>query len=150
MITHNGAWLPTILFGVPGVILATLVLAAIMSWCVVHEFDDETDAEFVGGGGFISAGVIMVILVIASAIGYWPYDGDYHRLQPVTGTVAAVDSRFLAASQYVVITYKEGATVRCDDSRCATVRVGDNLRLLCTKEYEYGAVNGWGCRWGQK
>ena len=34
----------------------------------------------------------------------------------------------------------------------ATVRPGENLRLLCTKEHEFGSpqnADGWGCRWGE-
>jgi hypothetical protein len=96
---------------------------------------------------------LTLLMVLGFSLpGYYPYEGDYHRLQPATGTVRAVDSRFLAASQYVVITYDTGLIVRCDDSRCATVKPGDQLRLLCTKEHQFGsplAADGWGCRWGE-
>lgn len=32
------------------------------------------------------------------------------------------------------------------------VRPGDSLRLLCTKEHQFGSpqdADGWACRWGQ-
>lgn len=148
MIDHNGAWLPSVWLGLPAIGLALLV-------CVFLTFVAFWSES--GGGKDAAAGCMLacvpllavLALVVIPLFGYWPYKGDYHRLQPISGVVASVDSRFLAASQYVVVTYREGETVRCDDSRCATVKVGDQLRLLCTKEFEYGAVNGWGCRWGQ-
>lgn len=145
MIDHNGAWLPSVWAGIPAIVLGILLCVAMIALA----------ARLAGDRGdfWLLASLPMLVAVALVAIplgGYWPYRGDYHRLQPVTGVVTSVDTRFLAASQYVIVTYQEGTTVRCDDSRCATVRVGDNLRLLCTKEWQYGAVNGWGCRWGQQ
>lgn len=145
MIDHNGAWLPSIWLGIPVIAICVLLCIAALVLLARHS-DGAVDFWIIGWVPVLTA----LALVIGSGFGYWPYQGDYHRLQPIAGTVQAVDTRFLAASQYVVVTYQDGPTVRCDDSRCATVRPGDTLRLLCTKEFEYGAVNGWGCRWGQQ
>lgn len=143
MIEHNGAWLPSVWLGLPAIALGVL-LCAFLTVLALRKAHDGEEAVMMA----LLPVIGLLGLTIGPAFGYWPYKGDYHRLQPVTGVVASVDSRFLAASQYVIVTYREGATVRCDDSRCAAIRPGETLRLLCTKEFQYGAVNGWGCRWG--
>lgn len=145
MIDHHGALLPSVSLGVPAIILGLVIL--ILATIGVLKFVDD---------GFIVAwlsGPAALALAVVPLFGYYPYGADYHRLQPASGVVRAVDSRFLAASQYVVVTYDTGLTVRCDDSRCATVRPGDRLLLLCTKEHQFGSplgADGWGCRWGQE
>jgi hypothetical protein len=157
LINHNGTWKPEALLGVPILIVVITLLAMVtglLIWKTSHpsaaEYSPFADGTFWLVGWIVPAALLGVI--IGAAAGYWPYHGDYHRLQPATGTVTAVDSRFLAASQYVVVTYNTGLIVRCDDSRCATVKPGDQLRLLCTKQHQFGSpesADGWGCRWGQ-
>jgi hypothetical protein len=155
VITHDGAWLPSMYWGLPAVGLAVLACLVLTIWAVrfsLHGTGDAFDRHSHWSFAWIPA-LALPVTVIASMFGYYPYDGDYHRLQPATGVVQAVDTRFLAASQYVVVTYDTGLVVRCDDSRCATVRVGEQLRLLCTKEHQFGsplAADGWGCRWGEQ
>lgn len=149
MIDHHGSWLPSVTFGVPVLgVLALIALATVIICAFFYRGD--YDGQIPVG---IGAAIVLLGVLISSGFGYWPLHGDYHRLQPVTGSVTAVDSRFLAASQYVVVTYDGGRVVRCDDSRCATVRVGEQLRLLCTKEHQFGSpleADGWACRWGQQ
>lgn len=146
MIGHDGAWLPSVTLGLPAIGLGVAVCVALIVLALRRAEDIEELLVFCLLPGFALLG-----LIIGPAFGYWPYGGDYHRLQPTVGVVESVDTRFLAASQYVVVTYQGGQTVRCDDSRCATVRPGDTLRLLCTKEHQFGSpqeADGWGCRWG--
>jgi len=145
VIDHNGAWLPTMTIGLPLAIL--LMLAGVIA--VVACFITADDLADVG----VIIGIGTLIFAAFMGFGYWPFMGDYHRLQPATGTVKVVDTRFLAASSYVVVTYDTGLMVRCDDSRCATVREGETLKLLCTKEHQFGspyAADGWACRWGDE
>jgi hypothetical protein len=144
VIDHNGSLLPSVYLWLPVIVLSVLVLTLVTIGLFRYVEDGHVFA-------WLMSVPVLLGLIIVPAFGYYPYSGDYHRLQPATGTVQAVDSRFLAASQYVVVTYDTGLTVRCDDSRCATVRPGQSLRLLCTKEHQFGsplAADGWGCRWG--
>jgi hypothetical protein len=149
MIEHNGSLLLSVKFGLPLAVLGILVMLVVVYFLIVQaRHDDDPDLYWVLSG---IIGVATVVVIISSAFGYYPYKGDYHRLQPVSGKVAAIDSRFLTTSQYLVVTYDTGLTVRCDDSRCATVRVGDTLQLFCTKEHQFGSPlesDGWSCRWG--
>lgn len=143
MINHHGTWLPTIHFGLP---VFAIIAVAFLVLAVACAFAEE--------GGMAALFVVCLLVVgVGTAVGYWPWHADYHKLQPVTGAVQAIDTRYLAASQYVVVTYQGGQIVRCDDSRCATVKPGDQLRLLCTKQHDLGspqAVDGWACRWGEQ
>lgn len=146
MIGHDGTLLANVTVGIPAIILSiALLLVGAYVW---HRYAEDA-------GEFWSLGWVPVIgvlaLVIAPLFGYYPYDADYHRLQPVSGVVADVKTRTM--DTYYVITYREGAVVRCDDSRCANVKVGDTLNLLCTKEHQWGSpkeADGWGCRWGKQ
>lgn len=143
MIDHNGALLPSVTFGLTAIIIGLVICIALIVAAIAADGWEIAWLPFLG----------VLALIIVPLFGYYPYKGDYHRLQPASGVVKAVDSRFLAASQYVVVTYDTGLTVRCDDSRCATVRPGDQLRLLCTKEHQFGSplgADGWGCRWGEQ
>lgn len=145
-INHHGAWLPSVSIGLPTLAFLAFVMLVLTLVClVVSEGDFAPFAVFFG--------LVFAGAVIAPMFGYWPYHADYHKLQPVTGVVQTVDTRYLAASQFVVVTYQGGQIVRCDDSRCATVKPGDELRLLCTKQHDFGsplAVDGWACRWGEQ
>lgn len=147
MINHNGEWLPSVYIGLPILVGSFVILVFLAIMCFTHP--TEYDGALILGWVFSFVAVVLTAIAIPS---YYPYNEDYHKLQPVAGIVQTVDDRFMAMSQYVIITYKEGATVRCDDSRCVNVKSGDSLRLLCTKEHEFGspmAFDGWGCRWGQ-
>lgn len=146
MINHHGSLLPGVSVGLWFAIAGAVVLLVLTIVGFFAADGDYAPLSFV-------AFLFLAGLVVGCLFGYYPYKGDYHRLQPVTGTVKVADTRFMAASQYVVITYDTGLIVRCDDSRCATVKPGDSLRLLCTKEHDFGSpleLDGWGCRWGQK
>jgi hypothetical protein len=151
VIAHDGAWLPSVYLWLPVLAVSLVaILALIVVFYIEARVMEDMAFFWIFGGMAIVAALILIITPLAS---YYPYHGDYHRLQPATGTVQAVDTRFLAASQYVVVTYDTGLVVRCDDSRCATVRPGEQLRLLCTKEHQFGsplAADGWGCRWGEQ
>jgi hypothetical protein len=155
VIDHNGSLLPSVYLWLPVLCIVALIclvftgVAILASAIKDHNGRRDHDHWIVA---WIPA-LALPGLIITSLFGYYPYGADYHRLQPATGVVKAVDSRFLAASQYVVVTYDTGLTVRCDDSRCATVRTGDRLRLLCTKEHQFGSpqgADGWACRWGEQ
>jgi hypothetical protein len=146
VINHHGTLLPSVYLWLPVIGVAVLLCLGLIWLALRYAQDNEDDGTL-----SLIPGLGALVLIIAPLFCYYPYSGDYHRLQPVTGVVQAVDSRFLAASQYVVVTYDTGLTVRCDDSRCATVRTGESLQLLCTKEHQFGsplATDGWGCRWG--
>jgi hypothetical protein len=101
----------------------------------------------------------LVAALVAGAVGTWvalPFSGQYHRYVPESGTVAAVGSRFLASdtsgggsTQKFVVTFKDGRSFGCLDTRCANITKGDKLTLLCERQFQFNAPNeGWDCNWG--
>jgi hypothetical protein len=122
-------------------------------------------------GGFITAlvtrgsrgvGVMLaaaVVMIVAGGIGTWiawPFDGQYHRYQPLGGTVASIGSRLIASgtknggsTQKFVFTFTNGQALGCNDTRCSAVRPGDNVTLMCERAYQWNAPSpGWDCNWG--
>jgi hypothetical protein len=131
MIDHGGALLPSVYIGIP-VLLAGIIICLVLAVLIGRGSgeDDSPERRVVAGFFTVCAAAALII----AGFGYYPYGGDYHRLQPVDGAVAAVDSRFLATSQYIVVTYDTGLTVRC------------------AKNHQFGSptvADGWVCRWGQ-
>lgn len=159
MIGYGGAWTLGTLIGMPigvivfigAVVAAYASIRANKRAMIAHDNhkDRQWRGEYDGLGWSMviwSCIATSVIAFVITAAGMFPYDQDFHRLRPISGTVESIDIKEWS-SQYA-ITFKEGATVRCDDTRCATIKVGDHINLVCTKEYVYGAVAGWGCKWG--
>jgi hypothetical protein len=148
--------MPTIgvLFGLPLaaiVIAVILVLAAVFNrhWREVFGLESKWPARL-----FATALVFLALCV--AAVSMWPWKRDYHQWTPISGQVETATKRLLgsnsggAMSEVFAIKFRGNSTMyRCDDTRCATAQPGKWLRLLCKKEWEYAAVDGWACRYGQ-
>lgn len=136
------------LFAVAG--LVTLILAAV-------RFFTTDDNYSMSGMVALIAAVVTVIAVGIGAFAAWPLDGQYHRYQPLGGTVVKVGSRFIASdkdgggsTQKYVLTFKDGQALGCLDTRCANVEAGDQVTLMCERVYQFNAPSpGWDCNWGQ-
>jgi hypothetical protein len=112
-----------------------------------------------GGRGvptMIVAATVMVIAGIVGTVVAWPFSGQYHRYQPLGGTVASVSSRLIASdttnggsTQKFVLTFTDGSALGCNDTRCSAVKAGDNVELMCERAYQWNAPSpGWDCNWG--
>jgi hypothetical protein len=84
----------------------------------------------------------------------WPFKYDYHHWVTKQGAVTQVSSRIISkddeVSQRFVVVLADGGTYGVDDTRAALLKSGDQVRLKCKKEYEWGtaeASQGWGCKW---
>jgi hypothetical protein len=104
--------------------------------------------------------VSVIIFGIAGLIGTyvaWPFDGQYHRCQPLGGTVASISSRLIASdkqnggsTQKFVLTFTGGQALGCNDTRCSAVQAGDKVTLMCERAYQWNAPSpGWDCNWGR-
>src|SRR3954465_5245010 len=104
MINHNGAWLPSVsiwppvLIGIATILLGTAVTTFFKG--IRADKNDVNDSRFLNFMIFGFATAFFLTIVGTSIGGYWPAHADYHKLQPVTGTVSNVDSRFLTTSEY--------------------------------------------------
>jgi hypothetical protein len=81
-----------------------------------------------------------------------PFSSQYHTYIPVSGLVQDVNSRFLSdgnsMSQRIAVTIR-GQIYGCDDTRCAALRTGEAVTLLCAQEFETNGTPGYVCNWGK-
>ena len=142
--THHANWSLGVLVGLPFVTIVTLAILCFIAWCFVPA--DEW------GLGLIGVAVLAVWLALVT-LAYWPLKAEYHKWQPHGGTVATVDSRLVSAgdgkgmeTKFVVTFAGDPVQVGCTDTRCATVKPGDQLWLKCIRVFEWAATDGYDCR----
>jgi hypothetical protein len=96
------------------------------------------------------------LCVLGFVIFAWPpLPGQYNQYRPVSGRVASTSSRFVASgvenggtNQRILVTFAGGMQVACDDTRCSDLKPGDPLTLLCERDFQWNALEGWNCNWG--
>lgn len=157
VVAPDGAWSLGVLIGVP--ILGVIVLAC-LAWAVFWSITGfrERDGEAFGFASFGFAsfglgGLVLVLGIALSPLGYYPYDASYHQWRPVSGVVKDASSRFLPSSdgkateQKIVVQYVGSELAfGCQDTRCALVKPGDTLDLKCKRAWQYQSESGYDCR----
>ena len=104
-------------------------------------------------GAWVAGSMILWALV---AIGWFPYDMDYHARREVSGEVQTIDSRLLqkgdGMEEKFVIVFAEDPSQEygCLDTRCASLQPGDSVALLCTLDYDMNSADGWDCGWSHR
>lgn len=140
----EGGWTAGTLFGVPLLVITCLVIIGFALWLMQ---DDAPLALLLGIGSlFLAVGL--------GALGFYPFQKDYHYWTPVTGTVEAVDKRLVAdgegMSEKIVVRFEgDPQQYGITDTRAALLRPGSEAALLCKRAHEWGpSVDGLDCRWG--
>lgn len=146
-------WSIGVLVGAPLLLILFGALAGFGVWLLhksrTADAFDMIEIKVLAIAGLSIAGLVAVL----SILGFYPYKGEYHQWRPVQGTVTQVSSRIISdgsdsVNQRFVLKVGDGAQLYgCDDTRCATVKVGDMVALLCKREWQYASVSGYGCRW---
>lgn len=140
-----------------GVYVALPIVGVVTLACVIflvlgivrkiHERQDEI--ENYNRYGYMLIIVSLVILAVTWGIfsfAWWPFDMDYHKYKPVTGTVQKVDKRLLNQTEVFMITYENNKQkYRCDDTRCVDIKPGDKLTMYCIPEFQVAATDGLAC-----
>lgn len=141
--TANTHWTLDYLIGVP---LGILILLVGIGLLATLFFSDDGSAAF--AGFWIT--LIGVVVLLASL---FPFSTKYHKWYPVSGSVEKVGHRLISvgdkggmAERYVLTI--DGQPFGVDDTRAASVEVGDNVNLNCTLDWQFQAKAGWVCRWG--
>ena len=135
------------LIGLPVMILcALLLIAGAFLGAAVPGYSNRLRI----GWGIAAAIGTALVCGIGIFIGMYPLSGEYHHWQTISGTVDSTNSRFLAKSkgtdQKFVVTF-EGSDQQygCNDTRCATVRKGDQLSITCKRVNQWFGTDGYDC-----
>ena len=84
-----------------------------------------------------------------------PYDSSYYHTYRITGEVTNVESAFdgdEGTMSRVFVAEVEGIDefIKSDDQRFRTVEAGDNVNLVCTKQFRYFQEPWYDCNFGGK
>lgn len=113
--------------------------------------DDRRAGFWIIVGSVISLFLIAVVFVVL----FWPFQTEYHKWMPHSGTVALIDERILTQDKsveqkFVVQFTGSDAQYGCTDTRCANVEKGDHLTLSCKRVWQYTGTHGYDCTFVSK
>lgn len=136
----NEQWSLGVLIGLPILGLVLLVCIVGIFWGLFDDFIEAT----------VFCGIVMVIVIVGAAFGYYPYKTEYHKWMPKSGIVSDMNKRLVSngdkgMSEKIVVVI-DGQEYGCNDTRCTLVNKGDTLNLKCIRSYEWGSVPGYDCR----
>lgn len=145
-------WSLGVLIGGP---IAVLLLAGSVIAIVLGVRAKRRDSmEWLDGPGIaVGVGICGVVLVLGiSAIGYYPYEHQYHYWSTKTGVVSEVNKRVVSREsgidqRFVVRFTGSSHEYACDDTRCSLVKKGDRLQLSCKRHWQYAGRDGWDCNY---
>jgi hypothetical protein len=129
-------------------ILALVCLLAIVGGVYVWRTDDFMEASVPFIGGIVGLVIVAGFYTFAA---FPPFDMDYHRYDPKSGTVASIDKRLVSdgdsgmSEKYVVRFKDQAQQYACLDTRCADVKKGDQLELACVKVWQFYGTPGFDC-----
>lgn len=118
-----------------------LIMIVVIVLAIMYEVMGEGD-----GGGWITTGMVGFIF-LCLAVPYFavilpPYDASYYNTYRVTGEVASIEDAFeggdgVVSKSFVVSIDGVDMFIRSDDQRFRTIIQGDEVKLACTKQFEY-------------
>lgn len=135
---------------VVGTVIAGLVVLACLLVAAGGVYLKKTEGAGLGimSGGLFGAVAVATLYVFAA---FPPFDMDYHRYDPKSGTVASIDKRLVSdgdsgmSEKYVVRFKDQAQQYACLDTRCADVKKGDQLELACIKVWQFYGTPGFDC-----
>lgn len=119
----------------------------------------EAETDYGEPGLFRVLAVACVVGAVLAVAGTWwgmyPWTAAYHAYQPVSGTVATIDSRIVSAGddggseqKYVVTFAGNPQPYGVIDTRAAAVRPGDHLEIACVRRWQQAGTDGYDCMFG--
>lgn len=152
-------WKLGFLIGTPiGIILAIAsAIAAVHLWkaskrWIADDYSPDAMDKFMFRSPAAAAALTAVAAIGIMAGSNIPFKAEYLQWRPVTGVVEQADSRFNSRGEGVSEVYVltiDGQPYRVDDNRAITVDEGDTVSLMCTREWQWAASDGYSCRWGE-
>lgn len=150
-IASSGTWTLGVLIWIPVLVITATLLIPAGVW--LWKYDERVDPGYRGfsKAGAITCWVTALTIVVVSLFGFYPYKSEYHQWREVGGTVKTIDSRLIGTSgttesKFVVRFNDSPQQYGCEDTRCASVRAGDELVLSCKREWQYTGTDGYDCR----
>lgn len=133
-----GTWAGIVWLGLLGLVIIGCLFVAVAD-------------EYARGGALLIGGGVALLGIGSAVINFWPADPDYFSYTKVQGTIESSDSRLIGRgdgmTERFVLTIG-GQQYGVEDTRAASVDVGDPVGLNCTKEWQWGSDNhGWACKW---
>lgn len=132
-------------------LLIALAFTGLMIYLIAATKDkyDRKDAKFGLGAGILVISVITLITTFTT----WPtFDMKYHTYKVVGGKVTDINGRQLASdtknggsSINYAVQFGTDDTYRCDDTRCALIKPGDELYLNCIADWQLNGTDGYTC-----
>lgn len=135
-------------------IISALCLLAVLGYAVYAFWTRDEEVRryrwWVAASSVGALVVALVVIWIPVGWGMWPWKAEYHQWRPTAGIVAASEARMIAGdhggtTQMYSIQYTDGRQRKCEDTRCAGVRVGDWLSLNCVKRWQWSGEHGFDC-----
>lgn len=97
--------------------------------------------------------VVAVITMVASLWSFYPLSNEYHTWRTIHGSISQISNRFVGSDsngggstqRFVVIFNGDTGQYSCDDTRCALLKVGDDLTISCKRAWQYSGTPGYDC-----
>lgn len=134
---------------IPIILVICIVLIPLGVWLIRRDEFSFGGWSAVGGGSlvflFLGAFYFGVILP--------PYDTSYYQTYRITGQVETIESAFSGdegTMSQVFIATVGGVDdfIRSDDQRFRTLEVGEDVNLVCSKEFRYFQEPWFECSFG--
>jgi hypothetical protein len=140
----GSTWSLGVLVGVPlsaGALAITLAIAVVGA---IRWRRDGDPAAFWGGCAAV------VLTAVVTGVLMWPWQLEYHRWQPVAGTVDEVNPpawiMTLGSEQrFAVRLQGDRQEYSCVDVRCALLKRGDHVEMTCKRQWQYAGTPGFRC-----
>lgn len=140
-----------------GVIIGAVICVIAALVCLLGGFFLAAGERRGQRGPIIFGGIFCSLLSLAGLVlVLFPFQGDYLSYHTKTGVVQATGKRLIQSgsgstaslNQRIAVTFKDGGTYGCDDTRCSLLQPGDRLTLSCEKDWQWHGTSGWVCQFG--
>lgn len=129
----------------------------------MSDWEDKFKDNFKGIAGFLFAIPFLLFFLMfffsffATAMPINIYRSFFERFE-VSGTVERIGMRFASdtqgslqkAAMQIRDASGQVVAVSCDDTRCTTVEVNDEVTLNCYKQFHFRGAQEIECRWGEE
>ena len=145
--------------GFVSAIVFMVIVLGFMVFTVAFLHGDETHESYSYNGtrGLTGEGMfrrwtiaICTFLLLAFALGLYPYEREHHWYLEHTGVIVAKDASTFNVNedQKYRIELDDGTVFRSDDFRFVPLQVGDTVTVHCIKSWIYNAQDRNECTFG--